>query len=583
MDRAPHPRPTRLRRRFARLTSAFATIALGATGLVALGGTASGATSGATSRATEGTAAAANLAQNPGFESGLSGWTCSAGSGTTVASPVHSGSAALKATPAGSDNARCAQTVAVKPNSSYTLGAWVQGSYVYLGASGTGTTDVSTWTPSATGWQQLSTSFTTGPGTTSVTVYTHGWYGQPAYYADDISLSGPGGDPGDPVPGAPSGLKTGAVTSSSIDLSWSPVTGATGYNVYRDGSKVRSVGGTSATVTGLAPSTSYQFQVTATNAAGESPRSAAVTGTTSAGGGGGGGAVPKHAVTGYWQNFNNGAAVQKLREVQDQYDIIAVAFADATGTPGAVDFTLDPAVGYGSEQQFKDDIKAKQAAGKSVVISIGGQNGTVSINDSSSANNFANSVYALMREYGFNGVDIDLENGLNATYMTQALRSLSAKAGSGLVITMAPQTIDMQSTSNAYFQTALNIKDILTVVNMQYYNSGSMLGCDGKVYSQGSVDFLTALACIQLEGGLSPSQVGLGLPASTRGAGSGYVSPTIVNNALDCLARGTNCGSFKPSRTYPGLRGAMTWSTNWDATAGNAWSNAVGPKVHGLP
>ncbi|EXU68118.1 chitinase [Streptomyces sp. PRh5] len=570
MDRAPYPRPTRLRRNVARLTSAFATIALGATGLAALGGGTA-------------TAAAANLAQNPGFESGLSGWTCSAASGTTVASPVHSGSAALKATPAGSDNARCAQTVAVKPNSSYTLSAWVQGSYVYLGASGTGTTDVSTWTPSATGWQQLSTSFTTGAGTTSVTVYTHGWYGQPAYYADDISLTGPGGDPGDPVPGAPSGLKTGAVTSSSVDLSWSPVTGATGYNVYRDGSKVQSVGGTSATVTGLAPSTSYQFQVTATNAAGESPRSAAVTGTTSAGGGGGGGTVPKHAVTGYWQNFNNGAAVQKLREVQDQYDIIAVAFADATGTPGAVDFTLDPAVGYGSEQQFKDDIKAKQAAGKSVVISIGGQNGTVSINDSASANNFANSVYALMREYGFNGVDIDLENGLNATYMTQALRSLSAKAGSGLVITMAPQTIDMQSTSNAYFQTALNIKDILTVVNMQYYNSGSMLGCDGKVYSQGSVDFLTALACIQLEGGLSPSQVGLGLPASTRGAGSGYVSPTVVNNALDCLARGTNCGSFKPSRTYPGLRGAMTWSTNWDATAGNAWSNAVGPKVHGLP
>ncbi|WP_432253079.1 chitinase [Streptomyces sp. HNM1019] len=590
MDRAPHPRATRLRRGVARLTGALAATALGATALVALSGPAAGATSGSTSRATEGSAAsrtaAANLAQNPGFESGLSGWTCSAASGTPVASPVHGGSAALKATPAGSDNARCAQTVAVQPNSSYTLSAWVQGSYVYLGASGTGTTDVSAWTPSATGWQQLSTSFTTGASTTSVTVYTHGWYGQPAYYADDISLSGPGGgpgDPGDPVPAAPSGLRTGAVTSSSIDLSWSPATGATGYEVYRDGSKVRSAGGTSATVTGLSPSTSYRFQVTATNAAGESPRSAAVTGTTSAGSGGGGGAVPKHAVTGYWQNFNNGAAVQKLREVQDQYDIIAVAFADATGSPGAVDFTLDPAVGYGSEQQFKDDIKAKQAAGKSVVISIGGQNGTVSVNDSTSANNFANSVYALMNEYGFNGVDIDLENGLNATYMTQALRSLSAKAGSGLVITMAPQTIDMQSTSNTYFQTALNIKDILTVVNMQYYNSGSMLGCDGKVYSQGSVDFLTALACIQLEGGLSPSQVGLGLPASTRGAGSGYVSPAVVNNALDCLARGTNCGSFKPARTYPGLRGAMTWSTNWDATAGNAWSNAVGPKVHGLP
>lgn len=362
------------------------------------------------------------------------------------------------------------------------------------------------------------------------------------------------------------------------------MSGATGYNVYRNGTKVTAVTGTSATVTGLTASTSYSFQVAAVNSAGESAKSGAVTGTTSASTGTGGGAVPKHAVTGYWQNFNNGATVQKLSAVQSQYDIIAVAFADATTTPGAVTFTLDSAgLGGYTVDQFKADIKAKQAAGKKVVVSVGGQNGTVSVSDPTSAANFANSVYALMQTYGFDGVDIDLENGLNATYMSQALRSLAAKAGSGLVLTMAPQTIDMQSTSNAYFQTALNVKDILTVVNMQYYNSGSMLGCDGKVYSQGSVDFLTALACIQLEGGLAPSQVGLGLSASTSGAGSGYVSPSVVNNALDCLTKGTGCGSFKPSRTYPDLRGAMTWSTNWDAAAGNTWSSTVGPHVHGLP
>ncbi|MEV1023818.1 chitinase [Streptomyces sp. NPDC050264] len=294
-------------------------------------------------------------------------------------------------------------------------------------------------------------------------------------------------------------------------------------------------------------------------------------------------AVPAHAVTGYWQNFDNGAAVQKLSDVPADYDIIAVAFADATTTPGAVDFTLDSAgLGGYTEDAFKADIKAKQAAGKSVVISIGGQNGTVSVSDSASAANFADSVYSLMQEYGFDGVDIDLENGLNSTYMSQALESLAAKAGSGFVLTMAPQTIDMQSTSAEYFKTALAVKDILTVVNMQYYNSGSMLGCDGKVYSQGSVDFLTALACIQLEGGLDPSQVGIGTPASSSAAGSGYVAPSVVNDALDCLTKGTNCGSFKPSKTYPGLRGAMTWSTNWDATSSNAWASSVGPHVHAL-
>ncbi|WP_341845625.1 glycosyl hydrolase family 18 protein, partial [Streptomyces silaceus] len=188
-------------------------------------------------------------------------------------------------------------------------------------------------------------------------------------------------------------------------------------------------------------------------------------------------AVPQHAVTGYWQNFDNGAQVQKLGDVQDDYDIIAVAFADATGTPGQVTFNLDSAgLGGYTVDQFKADIKAKQAAGKSVIISVGGEKGAVAVNDAASASAFADSVYALMREYGFDGVDIDLENGLDSTYMTQALKSLAGKAGSGLVLTMAPQTIDMQSPSNEYFKTALAVKDILTVVNMQYYNSGSMLG-----------------------------------------------------------------------------------------------------------
>ncbi|MCX5145742.1 glycoside hydrolase family 18 protein [Streptomyces sp. NBC_00320] len=558
---------------------------------LALLGAAALAAGGLTVLAT-GTAQAAdvNVARNGGFESGLADWTCSSGSGAVVSSPVYAGAGALKGTPAGQDNAQCSQTVTVKPNSTYTLSEQVQGSYVYLGATGTGTQDVSTWTPgSGGGWQKLSTTFTTGPNTTQVTVWTHGWYGQAAYVVDDFSVFGPDGgggtDPGPSVPGAPAGTAVSGQSANGLTLSWNAVSGASGYYVYQDGVRVKTASGSPAQITGLAAATSYSFQVSAYNAAGEGPKSAAVTGTTTGGGNPDPNpSVPKHALTGYWQNFNNGATVQKISDVSSQYDIIAVSFADATTTPGAISFNLDSAgLGGYTVDRFKADIAAKKAAGKSVILSVGGEKGTISVNDSTSANNLANSAYALMQEYGFSGIDIDLENGLNPTYMTQALRSLSAKAGPSLVITMAPQTIDMQSTAGGYFKTALNIKDILTVVNMQYYNSGSMNGCDGKVYSQGSVDFLTALACIQLEGGLDPSQVGIGVPASPSGAGSGYVSPTIVNNALDCLARGTNCGSFKPSKTYPGLRGAMTWSTNWDAKAGSAWSNSVGPKVHGLP
>ena len=160
-------------------------------------------------------AAATNLLTNPGLETGtLSGWTCSAVA-TVATSPVHSGSYALAGAVSNSDDAQCAQTVSVQPDSSYTLTGWVEGSYVYLGDTGTGTTDTDAWTPSASGWQQLSTSFGTGASTTSVTVYVHGWYAQGTYYADDLSLVGPGGGGAGTVPAAPAGLAVTGTTASS--------------------------------------------------------------------------------------------------------------------------------------------------------------------------------------------------------------------------------------------------------------------------------------------------------------------------------------------------------------------------------
>jgi chitinase len=307
---------------------------------------------------------------------------------------------------------------------------------------------------------------------------------------------------------------------------------------------------------------------------------AAVTGSAS-------GPLPAHFLTGYWHNFDNPARELRLSEVPDEYDLIAVAFGEATARAGEVVFGVDPGLsaslgGY-TDAQFKADVAALRAGGKKVILSVGGERGAIQVGDAGAAALFARSVQGLMTEYGFDGVDIDLENGLNPTHMAQALRQLRSTAGADLVITMAPQTIDMQSTAGSYFQLALAIQDILTVVHMQYYNSGTMLGCDQQVYGQGTVNFLTALACVQLENGLRPDQVALGLPAGPGAAGGGIVDPSVVTTALDCLARGTGCGTFRPPRTYPGIRGAMTWSINWDVTNGGGFARTVGPHLDTLP
>ncbi|MFB6786778.1 chitinase [Streptomyces olivaceus] len=568
------------------------------------------AASGLTALTSAARAADADLARNGGFETALDGWTCTAGA--IVTSPVHSGTSALKATPAGADNARCAQTVSVKPDSQYTLSGYVQGAYVYLGASGTGTTDVSTWTQSAPDWQQLTTTFRTGPSTTEVTVYTHGWYGTGAYHADDITLTGPGGGTSQP-PAPPGGLTAGSVTSSGVTLSWSPVPGATGYAVYRDGARIRTVTGTSTTVTGLSPATAYAFQIAAVNGAGESARSATVTATTAQrpDGGGGSSDLPAHALVGYLHaSFANGSGYTRMADVPDSWDVIDLAFGEPTSvTSGDIRFERCPVAecpNVESDAEFKAAIKAKQAAGKKVLISIGGQNGQVQLTTAAARDTFVSSVSAIIDEYGLDGLDIDFEGhslSLDAddtdfknpttpvvVNLVSAVKTLKAKYGDAFALTMAPETFFVQlgyqyygtgewggqdPRAGAYLPVIHALRDDLTLLHVQDYNSGPIMGLDNQYHSMGGADFHIAMTDMLLTGfpvagdadnvfpPLRPDQIAIGMPASVN-AGNGHVSPAEVTKTLNCLTKKTDCGSYATHGTWPDLRGLMTWSINWD-------------------
>jgi chitinase len=344
-------------------------------------------------------------------------------------------------------------------------------------------------------------------------------------------------------------------------------------------------GASAATASGSA--TAARPAITARSATASGSATAARAAATANAGSSDSSGLPAHILMGYWQDFTNGAENLTLADVPTSYNLVAVAFGTATSTPGQVAFSLDPTLasdlgGY-TQAQFTSDIATLHSRGQKVILSVGGQNGAISVDDAASAANFASSVYSLIQQYGFDGVDIDLENGVNPTYMASALEQLESDVGSSLIITLAPQTVDTQSTGDDYFALALDIQPILTMINTQYYNSGSMNGCDGNVYSEGTENFITALACTELEGGLSPSQVGIGLPASSSAAGSGYVAPSVADDALDCLAARANCGTFTPSSAYPGIRGAMTWSINWDASNGYAFADTVAPYLSTLP
>ena len=85
---------------------------------------------------------------------------------------------------------------------------------------------------------------------------------------------------------APAGLAVAGSTSTSITLNWNAANGATGYNLYRNGSKVNgaALGSTGYTDSGLTAASSYSYQVSALGNGGvESARSTPVTGSTSAG------------------------------------------------------------------------------------------------------------------------------------------------------------------------------------------------------------------------------------------------------------------------------------------------------------
>ncbi|MEU8300050.1 cellulose binding domain-containing protein [Micromonospora sp. NPDC048909] len=341
--------------------------------------------------------------------------------------------------------------------------------------------------------------------------------------------------------------------------------------------------------------------------------------------------LPRHALIGYLHaSFANGSGYLRMADVPADWDIVNLAFGEPTSvTSGDIRFQLCPASecpGVETEAEFTAAIRAKQQQGKKVLLSIGGQNGQVQLTTSAARDTFVRSVAAIIDRYGLNGLDIDFEGHslyLNAgdtdfrnpstpviVNLISAIRTLKQRYGAGFVLTMAPETFFVQlgyqfygpgpwggqdPRAGSYLPVIHALRDDLTVLHVQNYNSGPIMGLDNQYHTMGGSDFHVAMTDMLLAGfpvagntaavfpPLREDQVAFGAPSSVS-AGNGYLAPAGVQAAVSCLVRGQSCGSYTPrSGTNPAFRGLMTWSINWDRYYNWEFRLNHGPFLRALP
>lgn len=311
---------------------------------------------------------------------------------------------------------------------------------------------------------------------------------------------------------------------------------------------------------------------------------------------------------GYYHTWNNdGNPFIKLRDVDKNWDVINISFAEpekAGSTDGKMKFDISGLTSDYTKDDFKKDVKSLQAQGKKIVLSIGGYEGYFSLTSDDAVNQFVSDIKSIINEYGFDGIDIDLEQSSvqfesgndkdinnptspKVVNMIKAIRTICDSYGNDFILSWAPETFYVQlgysfygginqycdARAGVYLPMINALRDKTSYVHVQLYNSAPITGLDGTSYNMGTKEGIVAMCEMLLKGfhvgayytnstdestyfaPLRPDQVVIGVPSSQSAAGSGQVTNEVLQSAFTEL-----------NNNYPGIRGIMSWSINWDSS-----------------